>query len=63
MLIIANLSIKFILLKFTPIMPAFCLLLLYSDYSNNFANKIDIPLWLLPLKPLVTEYSTTTPSA
>ena len=29
------------MLKFAPIMPAFCLLLLYSYYSNNFAGEID----------------------
>jgi len=32
------------LLDFSPIMPAFCLLLLYSYYSNNFAGKIDASL-------------------
>jgi len=30
-----------ILLDFSPIMPAFCLLLSYSYYSNNFAGEID----------------------
>ena len=29
------------MLKFAPIMPAFCLLLLYSYYANNFAGEID----------------------
>ena len=32
------------MLKFTPIMPAFCLLLLHSYYANNFASKIDASL-------------------
>ena len=29
------------MLKFAPIMPVFCLLFLYSYYTNNFASKID----------------------
>ena len=33
--------IKCILLKFAPIMPAFCLLPLYSYDANNFASKIE----------------------
>ena len=32
------------MLKFAPIMPAFCLLPLYSYYANNFAGKIDASL-------------------
>ena len=35
---------KAFLLDFAPIMPAFCSLLLPSDYSNNFARKIDASL-------------------
>jgi len=33
-----------ILVNFSPILPAFCLLLSYSYYSNNFAGEIDGPL-------------------
>ena len=36
--------IKHILLKFTPIIPAFSSLLFPSYYSNNFACKIDTSL-------------------
>ena len=32
------------MLKFAPIMPAFCFLLLYSYYANNFAGKIEASL-------------------
>ena len=32
------------MLKFAPIMPAFCLLPLYSYYANNFAGKINASL-------------------
>ena len=38
------------MLKFAPIMPAFCLLLLYSYYANNFAGEIDGSLLLRPAK-------------
>ena len=46
------------MLKFVPIMPAFCSLLLSSYYSNNFASKIDasltiIHLHLYKLKPTI----------
>ena len=37
------------MLKFAPIMPAFCLLLLYSSYANNFARKIDASLEVLQI--------------
>ena len=30
-----------VLVNFSPILPAFCLLLSYSYYSNNFAGEID----------------------
>ena len=35
---------KCILLKFAPIMPAFCSLLLPSNVSKNYAGKIDTSL-------------------
>ena len=35
------------MLKFAAIMPAFCLLLLYSYYANNFAGKIDTSLLIV----------------
>ena len=37
-------TFKQILLKFAPIMPVFCFLLLPSCYSNNFTSKIDVSL-------------------
>ena len=53
------------MLKFAPIMPAFCLLLLYSYYANNFAGEIDGSLTIdeqinknttKDLKPRVSDY-------
>ena len=36
-----------ILLKFAPIMPAFCSLLFYSYYAKIYAGKIDLSLILV----------------
>ena len=44
------------MLKFAPIMPAFCLLLLYSYYASNFSGKIDASLILLHHAPISMHY-------
>ena len=46
--------------KVAPTMPAFCLLLLYSYYSNNFAGEIDASL---DLTCLMIKYSNCTVNA
>ena len=39
-------QLKRILLKFAPIMPAFCSLLFHSYYAKIYAGKIDLSLIL-----------------